>query len=319
MFQKSSIINEKMSITSNSVRISNPPKQGLLRNLINDKKSHKLSQAATISGSKAPVNFTTSELQLNFITHDTNFLNSSSTFNAGSTICVKDHNKESMNTKPKLSNTKRKRGSLFNLFSFQKPSVDNKKNNNKINDENEMHDDKLISNLPPPPPEFADINQSHRKNSYSYKTGSNEGSVKQHRSIFNALRRKPVVKSLSVGNEINTQEIDDLVNSNTSSPLVKEFNNVDICDAETTITKLFSFDNYITSNNDDTIEELNENVINNNEKLNYANEYAVEDESCELKDIIIVKEKIKKNVRTKQQVNIKIATYLHATHMENFH
>jgi hypothetical protein len=327
MFLKSSSIDDKKTLATASVRINNP-KQGLFRNLINEtKKTRKSVQSATISGSKAPLNLASSELQLNYI-NNSNFLNSSTTFNSGSTICV-NSTKQTVNsgTNSKstfFSNTKRKRGSLFNLFSFQKPSLSSKNDqkNTKINDENNELAVTLLNKknlLPPPPPEFADTTERYQSelNKFDKKLkSSNENSLKNsHKSIFSALKRKSV-KSVSLENDYKQelQETDSMDNSISSdSPtllIIKDLenkkNNSDISDAESTISNLFSFDNYITES---CIEMSEKNV---KEELKYANEYEFQEETTHLADIgcdmIIIQEKLKKTSRNKEQVK-KIFTF----------
>ena len=322
LFLKSSSVDEKKTLATASVRINNP-KQGLFRNLINDnKKTRKSLQAATISGSKAPLNLASSELQLNYI-NDANFLNSSTTFNSGSTICVNTTKQQTVNggTNSKstfFSNTKRKRGSLFNLFSFQKPSANKHDQKSvKINDENNELNIVLLNKtnfLPPPPPEFADRTQSERNKCHSKSKSSNENSLKNsHRSIFSALKRKSV-KSASLENEYKRQESDSRNNSICSdSPtllFIKDFenknNNSDLSDAESTISNLFSFDNYI-SENCNKVSEIAE------QKLKYANEYEFQDESAHLADIgcdmIVIKENVEKTANNKEQVTKNILKF----------
>jgi hypothetical protein len=311
MFHKSTIFDTR---TSSSVRIDKSSStQNLLRNLINtnqqstikdDKKltsKQQRKQAATISGINVPLHLASSEFQIN------NLISTTSTKTTGSTICMSKSGKintESVNIKPgstNLTTAKRKRGSLFNLFSFQKPNLSKHDQQKKINDENEAIIMFTSAILPPPPPEFADLN--NRKNSYSGKS-SIEGSLKQqHRSIFNALRRKsvksmPITRADSFKNSISSLN-DTCLNINTEVVLkenVDKMNNIDLSDAESTISNLFSFDNYISSTN--YIEK----------ELNYAQESSVEDESCQL-DVLcnddnnmieVRKEKIKKYCRNKQ-------------------
>ena len=349
MFLKSSSVDEKKAKQQTaSVRINsqkNDEQGNFLRSLMNsDKKSSRKIQAATISGSKVPQgHLASSELQLNHI-DDENYLNSSTTFNPGSTMCVNSSSKGIANgtadSKQSLfSSTKRKRGSLFNLFSFQKPNVvsNSKHEQNRTskiiicNDENsEPIANSGKNGLPPPPPEFADrVNSERKKNGSSSKSkSSNENTLKNsHKSIFSALRRKSV-KSASLDIDYKTPEqhdkqietdssnrnsiIENRRNTTPTMPSIKDNNsnnnnniNSDVSDAESTISNLFSFDHYISDN-------VGNNKNNNNdsspkENLKYANEYIFEDESAHLADIscdmIVLKEHIKNTCDNKQQVN----------------
>lgn len=168
-----------------------------------------------------------------------NFLSTTS-FNGGSTVCIHSQNDVNYTVKGKgikssgsvmgisstgfTTSTKRKRGSLFNIFSFQKPATPSTppppppstssasnplpqppqasslptQSSTQVVDVAVKKSQIFESSntLPPPPPEFADLknNLEYNLNNNGHQSRINtSGSLKQqNRSIFNALKRKSV-------------------------------------------------------------------------------------------------------------------------------